>query len=110
VNTPLFRAAEIRIFVRDQTQGMKVSAFVVEGGYFAIHLFLTRAGAEEAFVVTHVPSGLKMPGGPWTDVTLAAKFCELVSEIEGVDWSLPSVKFTPEQSSLVSQIIGRTTQ
>lgn len=110
MKTPRFEAGEITIRIKGQTNRIPVPGFRMVNGFFGIHAFVTGVGAESKFVVTHLPSGYKMPGGPWTDVRLAAKFVELASEMEEVDWSLPFLRLNSEQRAEITLIMGRTTE
>lgn len=103
----LFRLSQISIVTKGRSR-MTVPAFIMEEGPFAIHRFATIGGPGENYVVTHVASGMRMPGGPWIDPRDAAAFCVLAMGIEGVDWATPKIVLTPEQRRQLNIIAGRT--
>lgn len=105
-----FEAALLPLKIKGQKDRIAIPGFRTENGFFGIHHYLTVGGDDVRFVVTHLPSGVRMPGGPWRNPVTAASYCEMLSLLREVDWSSREPEISHEISAIISGMLGRMTE
>lgn len=93
------QAGKYTISVTTQEKTAKVEG--VWFGNFGMHL------DDYGVVITHIPSGCKVPGGPWKDLMRPVLLIQRLEEM-AVDWSSSRPELTPETVFRLNEILTDT--